>query len=149
MTPAVKAYQDDIINGTLATVLAKSKEIGGLVEQHVRSGSLLCTDIKCKLTSWQTALLEPLCQAQLDYLRLASAHAKPTSASAIQPLLKPQSEAITKAMETKDTLNRSKEGREWGACLSVVGEGVGAWGWVSIVRSLSFRIPRDELGFSR
>lgn len=36
-------------------------------------------------------------------------------------------------METKDTLNRSKEGREWGACLSVVGEGVGAWGWVSIV----------------
>jgi adenylyl cyclase-associated protein len=36
-------------------------------------------------------------------------------------------------METKDTLNRSKEGREWGACLSVVGEGVGAWGWVQVV----------------
>lgn len=37
MTPAVKAYKDEIIDGTLATVLAKSKEIGGLVEQHVRS----------------------------------------------------------------------------------------------------------------
>lgn len=36
-------------------------------------------------------------------------------------------------MEAKDTLNRSKEGREWGACLSVVGEGVGAWGWVQVV----------------
>jgi adenylyl cyclase-associated protein len=40
-------------------------------------------------------------------------------------------------MEAKDTLNRSKEGREWGACLSVVGEGVGAWGWVQVVCSLN------------
>lgn len=35
MTPAVKAYADEIVNGSLADVLAKSKEVGGLVEQHV------------------------------------------------------------------------------------------------------------------
>lgn len=39
MTHAVKVYQDDIIDGTLASVLAKSKEIGGLVEQHVCSAA--------------------------------------------------------------------------------------------------------------
>jgi adenylyl cyclase-associated protein len=43
-------------------------------------------------------------------------------------------------MEAKDTLNRSKEGREWGACLSVVGEGVSAWGWVQVVRTLDLRL---------
>ena len=86
----------------------------------------------------QTALLAPLCQAQLDFLQLASTHAKP-AASALGPLLKPQADAIGKVMEAKDTLNRSKEGREWGACGSVVGEGVSAWGWVQVVRSpLSF-----------
>lgn len=53
MTPAVKAYQDDIIDGTLASVLAKSKEIGGLVEQHVCScsASRIRTDLRRKLTS--------------------------------------------------------------------------------------------------
>lgn len=39
MTPAVKAYQDDIVNGALANVIAKSKDVGGLVEQHVRLSS--------------------------------------------------------------------------------------------------------------
>jgi hypothetical protein len=35
MSPAVQAYQDEIINGALASLIAKSKEIGGIVEQHV------------------------------------------------------------------------------------------------------------------
>jgi len=35
MSPAVKAYEDEIVNGALASCLAKSKEIGGIVEQHV------------------------------------------------------------------------------------------------------------------
>jgi hypothetical protein len=35
MSPAVKAYQDEIVDGALATLIAKSKEIGGIVEQHV------------------------------------------------------------------------------------------------------------------
>lgn len=113
MTPAVKAYQDEIVNGALAETIAKSKEVGGLVEQH-------------------SALLAPLCQAQLDFLQLASNHAKPAGASALGPLLKPQADAIGKVMEAKDTLGRSKEGREWGACLSVVSEGVSAWGWVQV-----------------
>ena len=35
MSPAVQAYQDEIVNGALAGCIAKSKEIGGIVEQHV------------------------------------------------------------------------------------------------------------------
>jgi len=35
MSPAVKAYEDEIVNGALASCLARSKEIGGIVEQHV------------------------------------------------------------------------------------------------------------------
>jgi hypothetical protein len=35
MAPAVQAYEDGIVNGALASCLAKSKEIGGIVEQHV------------------------------------------------------------------------------------------------------------------
>lgn len=35
MSPAVQAYQDGIVNGALAGCIAKSKEIGGIVEQHV------------------------------------------------------------------------------------------------------------------
>jgi len=35
ISPAVKAYEDEIINGALASCIAKSKEIGGIVEQHV------------------------------------------------------------------------------------------------------------------
>lgn len=34
-SPAVKAYQDDIIDGPLAELLSASKNIGGVVEQHV------------------------------------------------------------------------------------------------------------------
>jgi hypothetical protein len=40
MSPAVQAYQDEIINGALAALIAKSKEIGGIVEQHVRYRAL-------------------------------------------------------------------------------------------------------------
>ena len=39
MSPAVKAYEDEIVNGALASCLAKSKEIGGIVEQHVSPSS--------------------------------------------------------------------------------------------------------------
>ena len=39
MSPAVQAYQDEIVNGALAGCIAKSKEIGGIVEQHVSSAS--------------------------------------------------------------------------------------------------------------
>lgn len=85
----------------------------------------------------QTSLLTPLCSAQLDFLRLAAAHAKPAGPNALGPLLKPQADAIQAIMEAKDKLGRSKEGREWGACLSTLGEGVGAWGWVQVVRQLS------------
>jgi hypothetical protein len=35
MSPAVRAYEEEIVNGALASCLAKSKEIGGIVEQHV------------------------------------------------------------------------------------------------------------------
>jgi hypothetical protein len=35
MSPVVQAYEDEIVNGALASCLAKSKEIGGIVEQHV------------------------------------------------------------------------------------------------------------------
>lgn len=81
----------------------------------------------------QSALLKPLCDAQLAYLQLESQHAKPAGASGIAPLLKPQADAIGAIMEAKDKLGRTKEGREWGACLSVVAEGVSAWGWVQVV----------------
>lgn len=35
MSSAVKAYEDEIVNGALASCISKSKEIGGIVEQHV------------------------------------------------------------------------------------------------------------------
>lgn len=34
-SPASKAYQDEIINGALNDFLSKSKEVGGLVAEHV------------------------------------------------------------------------------------------------------------------
>jgi hypothetical protein len=34
-SPLVKAYQSDIIDGHLAEVLAKGKEVGGVVDQQV------------------------------------------------------------------------------------------------------------------
>ena len=63
---------------------------------------------------------------------MASTHTRP-AANALGPLLKPQADAIAAILEAKDKLGRGKEGREWGACLSVVGEGVSAWGWVQVV----------------
>ncbi|EIW73160.1 hypothetical protein TREMEDRAFT_42219 [Tremella mesenterica DSM 1558] len=112
MSPAVQAYQTQIMDDALAACIAQSKKLGGIVEQHV-------------------ALLEPLCSAQLAFLEMASKHSKP-SANTLLPLLKPQADAIQAVMETKETLNRSKKGREWGTCLSTVSEGVSAWGWVQV-----------------
>jgi hypothetical protein len=89
-------------------------------------------------TDLQTALLGPLCAAQLAYLRLASTHAKPSN---IAPLLGPQADAIGAIIEAKDKLGRGKEGREWGACLSTVAEGVSAWGWVQVVSYLVHKQP--------
>jgi hypothetical protein len=43
-------------------------------------------------------------------------------------------------MEAKDKLGRGKDGRDWGACLSTVGEGVSAWGWVQVVCISSMRL---------
>ncbi|KAK8844644.1 hypothetical protein IAR55_006491 [Kwoniella newhampshirensis] len=97
-TPAVQAYQDEIIKMALADFISKASEVGGLVEQHVTSG-----------------------------------HAKPSSLSALGSLLEPQAKAIQAITEAKDKLGRSKEGRDWGVCFNVLGEGVSAWGWVQVV----------------
>ncbi|ORY22976.1 adenylyl cyclase-associated protein [Naematelia encephala] len=110
-SPAIKAYEDEIIHTALAEFTAKAKDIGGIVEQH-------------------SLLLEPVCSTQLDYLKLASTHSKPSTP--ILALLKPQADAIQAVMEAKDKLGRGKEGREWGACLSTVAEGISAWGWVQV-----------------
>lgn len=62
---------------------------------------------------------------------MASGVQKPAQ-SALPALLKPQADAIGAIVEAKDKLGRSKDGREWGAALSVLGEGAGAWGWVQV-----------------
>lgn len=62
---------------------------------------------------------------------MASTHQKP-AAEAFGPLLKPQADAIGAVMEAKDRLGRGKDGREWGAALSVLAEGAPAWGWVQV-----------------
>lgn len=80
----------------------------------------------------QASLFTALFSAQRAFLQMASQHAKP-AAKDLPQLLQPQAEAIGAIMEAKDKLGRTKEGREWGACLSVLGEGVGAWGWVQVV----------------
>ncbi|WVQ64652.1 uncharacterized protein L199_002819 [Kwoniella botswanensis] len=111
ITPAVKAYQDEIIDGALQEFIEKSNELGGLVQQH-------------------SSLLPALCDAQLQFLKLASNHSKPSTPTALGPLLEPQGKAIQAILETKDKLSRSKEGRDWNVCFNVLGEGVPAWGWV-------------------
>ncbi|KAE8538263.1 hypothetical protein D1P53_005603 [Cryptococcus gattii VGV] len=103
--PAPKAYQDEIINGPLKDFLSNSA---------------------------QSALLGPLCHAQLAFLQLASSHAKPPTPTALAPLLQSQGKAIEAVMEAKDRLSRSKDGREWAVCFNVLGEGVPAWGWVKV-----------------
>ncbi|KAI9632103.1 adenylyl cyclase-associated protein [Dioszegia hungarica] len=109
--PHVQAYQE-LISGPLKEFTSKSEALGGVVAQHA-------------------ALLPPLLQAQLDFLSLASKHAKPATKD-LPALLGPQGQAISAIVEAKDKLGRGKEGREWGACLSTVGEGVSAWGWVQV-----------------
>ncbi|WWD05994.1 hypothetical protein V865_004079 [Kwoniella europaea PYCC6329] len=113
ITPAVKAYQDEIIDGALQEFIEKSNELGGLVQQH-------------------SSLLPALCDAQLQFLKLASNHSKPSTPTALGPLLEPQGKAIQAILETKDKLSRSKEGRDWNVCFNVLGEGVPAWGWVQV-----------------
>ncbi|KIR24588.1 adenylyl cyclase-associated protein, partial [Cryptococcus deuterogattii LA55] len=112
-SPASKAYQDEIINGALKDFLSKSEHVGGLVAEH-------------------SALLGPLCHAQLAFLQLASRHAKPPTPTALAPLLQTQGKAIEAVMEAKDRLSRSKDGRDWAVCFNVLGEGVPAWGWVQV-----------------
>ncbi|KAL0240340.1 hypothetical protein I308_106590 [Cryptococcus tetragattii IND107] len=97
--PAPKAYQDEIIDGALKDFLSQSREVGGLVAEH------------------------------LAFLELASTHAKPPTPTALAPLLQAQGKAIEAVMEAKDRLSRSKDGREWAVCFNVLGEGVPAWGW--------------------
>ncbi|KAK6905044.1 hypothetical protein I203_105863 [Kwoniella mangroviensis CBS 8507] len=113
VTPAVKAYQDEIIDGALQEFIEKSNELGGLVQQH-------------------SSLLPALCEAQLQFLKLASNHSKPSTPTALGPLLEPQGKAIQAILETKEKLSRSKEGRDWNVCFNVLGEGVPAWGWVQV-----------------
>ncbi|WVQ93921.1 hypothetical protein IAU59_000999 [Kwoniella sp. CBS 9459] len=113
ITPAVQAYKDEIIDGVLREFVAKASEVGGLVEQH-------------------SNLLPALAEAQYAFLKLASNHAKPTTPAALGPLLEPQGKAIQAILEAKDKLGRSKEGREWGPALNVLGEGAPAWGWVQV-----------------
>lgn len=74
-----------------------------------------------------------LADAQLAFLKMASGHVKPATPNGLGPLLKPQADEMQAIIEAKDKLGRGKEGREWGACLSVMGEGVSAWGWVQVV----------------
>jgi adenylyl cyclase-associated protein len=69
---------------------------------------------------------------------MASSHVKPASPNSLAPLLKPQADEMQAIMEAKDKLGRGKEGREWGACLSVMGEGVSAWGWVQVVSAARY-----------
>nr|XP_019048563.1 adenylyl cyclase-associated protein [Kwoniella bestiolae CBS 10118]OCF27493.1 adenylyl cyclase-associated protein [Kwoniella bestiolae CBS 10118] len=113
LSPAVKAYEDEIINGALQEFIEKSDELGGLVQQH-------------------SSLLPALCEAQLQFLKLASNHSKPSTPTALGPLLEPQGKAIQAILETKEKLSRSKEGRDWNVCFNTLGEGVPAWGWVQV-----------------
>ncbi|WWC66989.1 uncharacterized protein I206_100896 [Kwoniella pini CBS 10737] len=112
-SPAVRAYEDEIINGALKEFIEKAEEVGGLVKEH-------------------SALLPALCEAQLTFLKLTSNHAKPTTPAALGPLLEPQGKAIQAILETKDKLSRTKEGRDWNVCFNTLGEGVPAWGWVQV-----------------
>lgn len=80
----------------------------------------------------QSALVTPLLQAQKSFVALASAHSQPGQKD-FGELLGPQGQAIQAIVEAKDKLGRTKDGREWGACLSVVAEGIPAWGWVQVV----------------
>lgn len=65
---------------------------------------------------------------------MASAHAKP-EASAQQPLLKPQADAIGAIQEAADKLSRGKEGRDWGDALKILNEGASAFGWVAVEKA--------------
>ncbi|TXT08111.1 uncharacterized protein COLE_05035 [Cutaneotrichosporon oleaginosum] len=112
VTPPVKAYADEV-GEAVKEFEANAKKVGGLVEQA-------------------SALIPPLVDAQYAYLKMASAHCKPAAAPAAQGLLKPQADAIGAIIEAKDKLGRTKDGREWGAALSVLGEGAAAWGWVQV-----------------
>lgn len=86
------------------------------------------------MSSRQSALFPPLFEAQHNYVKMASAHAKPEN-SALPELLKPQADAIGAILQAKDKLGRGKEGRDWGDALSVVGEGAPAFGWVQVEKT--------------
>jgi adenylyl cyclase-associated protein len=70
-------------------------------------------------------------KAQHAYLKMASGVQKPAQ-SALPALLGPQAEAIGAVSQAKDTLSRAKENRDWAEALSVLAEGVGAFGWVQV-----------------
>lgn len=80
--------------------------------------------------------MSPLLSAQKAFIELASNHAQPAGQKEFGELLGPQGQAIQAIMEAKDKLGRTKDGREWGACLSVVAEGIPAWGWVQVASLL-------------
>nr|ODN89009.1 adenylyl cyclase-associated protein [Cryptococcus depauperatus CBS 7841] len=113
VSPAVQAYKNEIINAALKAFLGQAKEVGGLVAEH-------------------SSLFEPLCEAQLSFLHLASNHSEPVSPAALGPLLEPQGKIIQNILESKDKFGRSKEGHDWSICFNILSEGVAAWGWVQI-----------------
>ncbi|KAK4058737.1 suppressor of rasval19 [Microbotryomycetes sp. JL221] len=105
-SPAVKDFQD-LLDSSIAKYASLSQELGGLVaeqSQHVLKAF----------------------QSQRDYIEMASKCLKPTSQSALEPLLKPTQTSLMAAIDVKEKNRASKDSNQ----LTVVAEGIPALGWV-------------------
>ncbi|KAJ9126522.1 hypothetical protein QFC24_001549 [Naganishia onofrii] len=111
--PAVKAYQEMIIDGPLQEYIQKSKDAGGIIGE-------------------QATLVSKLCSAQLDFIHKAASCAKPSTQQELLPHLADIQAAIGAVNDFRATEDRKKENRPFGNHFSAVCEGVNAWGWVAV-----------------
>ncbi|KAJ9094853.1 hypothetical protein QFC19_007782 [Naganishia cerealis] len=113
VAPAVKAYEDMIINGPLQEYIQKSHDAGDIIGE-------------------QAALVSKLCDAQRDFLQKAASCAKPSTQQDLLPHLAAVQAAIGAVNDFRATNDRKKEYRPFGNHFSAVCEGVNAWGWVAV-----------------
>ncbi|KAJ9124002.1 hypothetical protein QFC22_000794 [Naganishia vaughanmartiniae] len=113
IAPAVRAYQEMIIDGPLQEYLQKSQDAGGIIGE-------------------QAALVSKLCSAQRDFIQKAGSCAKPSTQQELLPHLADIQAAIGAVNDFRATEDRKKENRPFGNHFSAVCEGANAWGWIAV-----------------
>ncbi|XP_071946674.1 adenylyl cyclase-associated protein 1-like [Antedon mediterranea] len=99
--------------------------LAGDFNNYIQSSSAIGADVKT-----HAELVKKAFEAQREFIKVV-AECKPPSQDVLMKLIKPTSEAMTAVVEFKDKNRGSKQFN----FLSAVAEGIGALGWVTIMKN--------------